>query len=366
MRLTLLAALAVFAAVAVPYLIPYITAAQSVQLPSTEVPNKRWGANYFPNLPMVNQDGKTFRFYDDLIKNKIVVLSFIYTSCRDICPLTTARMQQVEEKLGDIVGRDIFIYSITVDPKNDTPEKLKEYANAYSPGPGWMFLTGKEEDIRLITGKFGDRSTNDNLYDHKLEISLGNDATGEWQRDSAFGDLDRLIFTIRSMDPKFRNELPVQASNSAGDVGYAMDTRPGQVLFKKLCAPCHTVGVGDRAGPDLRGVTSRRDNAWLTSFILDPDKVFAQKDPAALELLATFKGFRMPRLGLNDVDVEDLISFLNSETARLDAINDLMPTAADAGPVLDHSAHNHDAHSHDAPSSPAPSPVAHSHEEHKH
>ncbi|MEA2991705.1 MAG: hypothetical protein QOD40_625 [Alphaproteobacteria bacterium] len=352
---TFLPALAILAVLAVPYLIPYTTEAQS-QAPSPQVQEKRWGSNYFPDLPVVNQDGKTFRFYDELIKNKIVVLSFIYTSCRDICPLTTARMAQVEEKLGDLIGRDIFIYSITVDPKNDTPEKLKEYANAYGAGPGWMFLTGKEEDIRIITGKFGDRSTNDNLYDHKLEISLGNDSTGEWQRDSAFGDLDRLLFTIRSMDPKFRNELPVQASTSAGDVGFALDTRPGRVLFKKLCAPCHTVGVGDRAGPDLRGVTARRDNAWLTSFIQDPDKVFARKDPAAMELLATFKGFRMPRLGLSELDVGDLISFLGSETARLDAINDLIPTAANAGPEPDHGGHSHDQHDHSA----------HSHPEHSH
>jgi cytochrome oxidase Cu insertion factor (SCO1/SenC/PrrC family)/cytochrome c2 len=339
----------------VPYLIPFATEAQS-QAPSPQAQEKRWGANYFPNLPLVNQDGKTFRFYDDLIKNKIVVLSYIYTSCRDICPLTTARLAQVEEKLGDIVGRDIFFYSITVDPKNDTPEKLKEYANAYGAGPGWMFLTGKEEDIRLITGKFGDRSTNDNLYDHKMEISLGNDATGEWQRDTPFGDLERLIFTIRSMDPKFRDEIPVQASSSVGDVGFEFDSRPGQVLFKKLCAPCHTVGVGDRAGPDLRGVTTRRDKTWLTNFIQNPDKVFAQKDPAAMELLATFKGFRMPKLGLSELDIEDLISFIGSETARLDTMNAGMPMIGTSGPEHDHSAHNHDAHSHDA----------HSHTEHSH
>src|SRR5712691_12730776 len=84
----------------------------------------RRGENYFPNLPVVTQDGKTLRFYDDVIKGKIVVISFIYTSCPDICPLTTARMAQVEEKLGAVVGRDIFMVSMTVDPENDTPERL--------------------------------------------------------------------------------------------------------------------------------------------------------------------------------------------------------------------------------------------------
>jgi protein SCO1 len=68
----------------------------------------RWGKEYVPNVPVVTQDGKTLNFYDDLIKDKIVVLSFIYTSCKDICPLATARLGEAQEKLGDRVGRDIF------------------------------------------------------------------------------------------------------------------------------------------------------------------------------------------------------------------------------------------------------------------
>jgi cytochrome oxidase Cu insertion factor (SCO1/SenC/PrrC family) len=126
MQRRILASLAVLAAALV--WTPNIAAAQSP------------GSDYFPNLPVVTQDGKTVRFYDDLIKGKIVVISFIFTSCTDFCPLTTARMLQVEDKLGDVVGRDIFFYSITVDPENDTPEKLKEYAQAYSTGPGWRFV----------------------------------------------------------------------------------------------------------------------------------------------------------------------------------------------------------------------------------
>src|SRR5262249_43440432 len=84
------------------------------------------GENYFPNLSVVTHEGKPVRFYDDLIKGKMVIVSFIYTSCPDICPLSTARMAQVEDKLGDRVGRDIFIISMTVDPENDTPDRLKE------------------------------------------------------------------------------------------------------------------------------------------------------------------------------------------------------------------------------------------------
>ena len=90
--------------------------------------NRPWGEDYIPNLTVTTQHGKPVKFYDDLVKGKIVIMSFIYTSCTDICPLTTARMAQLEEKLGDMVGREVFILSMTVDPERDTPERLKEYA----------------------------------------------------------------------------------------------------------------------------------------------------------------------------------------------------------------------------------------------
>src|SRR5499433_2894042 len=109
---------------------------------SLQAQDRHWGEGYIPNLPVITQDGKTLRFYDDVIKGKIVVLNFIYTNCPDICGLTTARMSQVEDKLGDAAGRDIFFVSLTVDPERDTPAKLKEYANAFHIGPRWLFLTG--------------------------------------------------------------------------------------------------------------------------------------------------------------------------------------------------------------------------------
>ena len=89
----------------------------------------RWGKDYFPNATVVTQDGKTLNFYDDLIKDKIFVISFLFTSCKDICPLATARLAELQEKLGDSLGRDIFFYSLSIDPETDTPERLKQYAD---------------------------------------------------------------------------------------------------------------------------------------------------------------------------------------------------------------------------------------------
>jgi protein SCO1 len=286
------------------------------------------GGDYFPNLPVVTQDGRTLKFYDDVIKGKIVVINFIYTHCPDLCPLATARLGQVQEKLGDIVGHDLFLVSLTVDPERDTPERLKEFSASFSAGPGWLFLTGAPVDIRSINAKLGNKSTT--LSEHRNEIVLGNEATGEWQRNTVFGDLDRLIMDIHAMDPKWRNQVRAPTYDEASNTGYALGLAPGQTLFKKLCAPCHTIGVGDRVGPDLRGVTERRERAWLENFIRHPDTMRAERDPEALALVAKFPGARMPALGLAEVDASDLMEYLRAETDRLNQAQDAPDPATTA------------------------------------
>src|SRR5919199_1102994 len=94
----------------------------------------RWGADYFPNVPLTTQDGKTVRLYDDLLKDKIVAIDLIYTHCKFSCPLETARLAQAQKLLGDRVGKDIFFYSISIDPKRDTPAALKAYAQKFHAG----------------------------------------------------------------------------------------------------------------------------------------------------------------------------------------------------------------------------------------
>ena len=236
---------------------------------ATAEAQSRRGPEFLPNRPVVNQNGEQLKFYDDLIKDKIVIVMFIYTSCTDICPLTTARMTLIEDKLGPLIGKDFFIVSMTVDPEVDTPEKLKAYSKSFATGPGWTFVTGKPEDIRAINHRLGERSKV--LSEHRNEIVLGNDVTGEWQRDNVMGDLDRVVRTIREMDPKFRAQVQPAARNPAMNTGLAMGTQPGQAMYKKICAPCHTIGVGDKVGPDLRGVTERRDRAWLASYLRNPN-----------------------------------------------------------------------------------------------
>jgi protein SCO1 len=177
------------------------------------------------------------------------------------------------------------------------------------------------------------------LSEHRNEIVLGNDAAGEWQRDNVFGDLDRLVTTIQGMDPKWRDVVRVVPNSPASNTGLQMSNQPGQAMFKKICAPCHTIGVGDRVGPDLRGITQRRDHAWLSSYIRNPARLRAQKDPEALALAAQYPAVRMPALGLAEVDAADLINYLEAQTARLEGAQ--TPSA----PTHDHSPH-HEHHNH--------------------
>src|SRR5882724_7870803 len=78
-------------------------------------------ARYFPNVELTTHEGKKVRFYDDLIKDKIVVINFMYAQCEGICPGITANLVKVQKILEDRVGRDIFMYSITLKPEEDSP-----------------------------------------------------------------------------------------------------------------------------------------------------------------------------------------------------------------------------------------------------
>jgi protein SCO1/2 len=292
-----------------------------------------WDGSYFPNLPVQDQEGRTLHFYDDLIKGKIVVVSFIYTSCADLCPITTARLAEVKDKLGDRVGRDIFFISLSVDPEHDTPEKLKAFAEAFNTGPGWTFVTGKPADMKLILDKFGDKSEERGLQEHRNEFMIGNDPIGDWQRDSAMGEIDRVVLDILGMDPKWASQVHEPQYVKAGDTGYKFENKPGEGMFRKLCAPCHTIGEGVRVGPDLKGVTERRDEAWLSAFMRNPLRMMQKKDPTALALAAQFPAVRMPRLGLTETDVQDMLAYFKAETARLDAAPPRKAAAADEHPA---------------------------------
>ena len=275
--------------------------------------NARWGANYFPNVPLITQDGKTVHFYDDMIKGKIVVLDMIYTHCVDACPLETARLVQVQKMLGDKVGKEIFFYSITIDPKRDTPKVLKQYAENYHVGPGWTFLTGKKEDIETIAKKLGLYSDPDpnNRDGHAPAILLGNEPAGQWIRNSATDNPRFIAIMVGDWMNGWKDKKD-EPLKSYADVP-AVPAKDGRYLFTRHCAACHTIGHGDKIGPDLLGVTNVRDQKWLAEQIATPDKILQEKDPIAMALFKKYKKVVMPNLRLEDDQVEQLIDFLKSQ-----------------------------------------------------
>ena len=270
-----------------------------------------WGADYFPNVPLITQDGTTVRFYDDLLKGKKVAINLIYTSCKDECPLETARLVQVQQLLGDRVGKDVFFYSISIDPTRDTPEMLKAYAEKFHVGPGWLFLTGNEDDIKLVAKKLGLTRRRDALTrdGHSASLMIGDVAGGQWMRNSAV-DNPRFLATTISNFMGWKNRQPGRSYTEVSGLP-TLDT--GAYVFQSRCSACHTVGKGDTVGPDLAGVTTRRERSWLVRYLRAPDQMLAEKDPIATALSVQFKNIAMPNLRLSDGEIAILLSFLEAQ-----------------------------------------------------
>jgi protein SCO1/2 len=266
-------------------------------------------------VELITHDEKKVRFYDDLIKGKVVAIELMYTTCKYNCPLETARLVQLQKLLGDRMGKDVFFYSITIEPEIDTPKVLKAYAAKYHIGPGWTFLTGKPADIKLISKKLGlDALPDVNDPDgHTPHLLIGNEATGIWMRNSALDNTKFLSMKIEQLIGYGAQTVDVAAAKQAGAIKLNLDK--GAYLFATRCAACHTIGNGDKIGPDLLGVTSVRDLNWLRRTIVEPDKLLAEKDPIATALFKQYNEVQMPRLGLAEADVNVLIDFMKRETA---------------------------------------------------
>lgn len=287
----------------------------------------RFGPKYFTNALVTTHEGKTVPFYDGLIKGKAVVINFIYLNCNDICPLQTARMAEIRRRLGDAVGHDVFIYSITIDPAHDTPELLKEYADAFGAGGGWLFLTGRPQELDKIRWQLGERSRN--LSEHRNDMVLGNDVTGEWSRSSVFEEFDVAVQKIRELDPVYFNtKRKISTDQARSEKGLRLDRQPGEALFLRACAVCHSIGGGDSIGPDLKDIAERRNRDWLTRFLLAPNKMRAEKDPLTMVISERYKGVKMPNLGLEEPDIADLLAYIEVRSKAAEG----KATGAEAAP----------------------------------
>ena len=135
---------------------------------------------YFTDTRLLDQDGREVRFYTDALRGKIVLISFLYTSCTDICPILMHNLSDVQNSLGDRFGKDVFFVSISVDPEDDTPEELKKYAERYETKPGWTFLTGPKKDVDAVIRRFGEFQ--EDFEDHSMTFVLGDVKNARWSK----------------------------------------------------------------------------------------------------------------------------------------------------------------------------------------
>lgn len=141
-------------------------------------------ADYFPNALLDTHDGRKLRFYDDIVHGKVVVFNMMYSVCTGICPGNTVNLMQVQEALGRRLGKDIFMYSMTLQPEFDTPRALREYVKRYNIKPGWTFLTGPPKEMDLIRRKLGffndDPRIDADLANHTGMVRIGNETLDRW------------------------------------------------------------------------------------------------------------------------------------------------------------------------------------------
>ncbi|HEX4870338.1 MAG TPA: SCO family protein [Moraxellaceae bacterium] len=160
-----------------------------------------------PNVPLTTHTGARVRFYDDLVRDKLVVINMMYASCSNTCPPTTQNLLRVQQMLGSRIGRDIFMYSITLRPDFDSPPELAHYAKIQGVrDPGWLFLTGNKEDIerlRLALGFYDpDPAIDGQEARHTGMVRIGNDAFKRWGMVPGMADPRQIVSSILHADLK--------------------------------------------------------------------------------------------------------------------------------------------------------------------
>jgi protein SCO1/2 len=157
---------------------------------------------YFTDTILVDQNGRSHRFYSDLVAGRVVIMNIIFTGCRSSCPIIMGRLVELQDLLGP-KRSDVSILSISVDPVLDTPQALHAYADGLQAGPGWYFLTGAKESVDTVLRRIGNRSSTPE--DHTDVIVVGNDATGTWIKLTAIATTEDLARAVLEVADKSTN-----------------------------------------------------------------------------------------------------------------------------------------------------------------
>ncbi|HEU4834075.1 MAG TPA: SCO family protein [Pyrinomonadaceae bacterium] len=155
------------------------------------------GHKYFTDVELINQNGEKMKFYSDLIQGKVVIINSFFATCQGSCLPLNRNLALVQEALGERLGKDVFILSISVDPEVDTPPNLKEYAKKLKARPGWYFLTGTKENVDFALKKIGQFVPD--KQDHLNIFIIGNERTGLWKKAFGLAKSEELVKVVESV-----------------------------------------------------------------------------------------------------------------------------------------------------------------------
>jgi len=165
------------------------------QQPAT--PDETPAHKYFTDVELINQNGEKMRFYSDLLQGKVVIINSFFATCQGSCLPLNQNLAKVQAALGDRLGKDVYIVSISVDPTVDTPPNLKAYAKKLQARPGWFFLTGSKENVDFALKKIGQFV--DDKQDHLNIFIIGNERTGLWKKAFGLAKSEEIVKVVESV-----------------------------------------------------------------------------------------------------------------------------------------------------------------------
>lgn len=173
------------------------TAQEPTASPEGQAATPSSAEKYFTDVVLVNQNGEKMRLYSDLLHGKTVIISSFFATCKGSCLPITRNLEKVQEALGDRLGKDARIISISVDPAVDTPAELKAFGEKFHARPGWYFLTGSKENVQFVLKKLGQFV--ENKEDHYNILIIGNERTGLWKKAFGLAKSDELVKVVESV-----------------------------------------------------------------------------------------------------------------------------------------------------------------------
>jgi copper(I)-binding protein/cytochrome c2 len=218
--------------------------------------------------------------------------------------------------MGDRLGKDVHFYSITIDPKNDTPEVLKAYKERFHAK--WTFLTGKKTDIINLRKKLGlyIPRIQDDSNNHNVNMIIGNQKTGIWMKRSPFENPHILADQIGNSLTDWKKTTVKENYTHAPEL---RNISRGEQIFRTRCVSCHTITgkeEQDALGPDLLDLHTRRDQQWLYDWLKAPDQMLTKKDPIAMAMYEKYNKLAMPNMRLNQKEAEQLLDYIKKESER--------------------------------------------------